>query len=165
MCVLEKVSSNPHVHFQGYHEHSDSNMKKLMADLSAKHYSREMYPEGRPLKRARKEVDEMGFQYISKEKDNHLFVQGFTDAELEELHRLSDEYVQEKKSGLREHLFERKYSGTAEEVHKKMRHDAFKYYVELDKQFPPRIQKDVLGIMYRHPQATPTWEAYVEEKH
>lgn len=94
----EKVSTNHHVHFQGYTSMAPRTFGDRMTQLAATHYVKEKQPGSRPVKRVKRAVTDTGFQYLMKEGHKPLYQRGFTDEELEKLAAASQEHVKKLKS-------------------------------------------------------------------
>jgi len=113
-CIVqyEKLSDNPHVHFQGYTSLGPDAIKKRVTALSAKHPTRKV-ANSRPVKMVRTGlVNEIGFQYLMKEGHQPLHSIGFTPEELEELKAKSDLHVEELKMSLFNYLVALKFDAT-----------------------------------------------------
>lgn len=181
MVQLEKIGANDHAHFQGYTTLSERMMKDRISEMSKGHYVNKSYQKEleaweaagsvdklkpkcpRPIRMVRKEVDEVGFQYLMKEGHLPVFYQGFTVEELNAMAVSSDEHVKSLKNGLKEHVHKRKYSVDPVAARKRMRLDALEYYVEEKKRPRGVFQKDVLWCMYTHPDACDDWKEFVAE--
>lgn len=94
----EKVSTNHHVHFQGYTSLAPRTFGERMTELAATHYLKQKCPGSRPVKRARNGINIVGFQYLMKEGQRPLYQRGFTDEMLKELAAASQEHVKKLKS-------------------------------------------------------------------
>lgn len=164
LVVAEKISTNAHVHFQGITDLSHRQFEKAITELAATHWEKVLKPSGRPVKRARRDIDEKGFQYLCKEDRPPLYSQGFTEEELQALRDASDAHVDELKHGLGDHLATFDYPADPQQALTKMRLDALEYYDGQDKRPGPRFQKDVLWIMYKHKQSSPAWKLFVSER-
>lgn len=178
LVVAEKLSSNAHVHFQGYTSLSTQGVKDTIASISACHFvvkdweeSQKKRKEGdanpgrpRPVKAVKRTVDEKGFQYLCKEDRPPLYSQGFSQEEIVSLRKASDEHVDDLKNGLKEHLFKIEYPATPERALKRMRIDALEYYEKDAKRPRPMFQKDVLWAMWNHPQRDDAWKEFVAER-
>jgi len=164
LVVAEKLSVNAHVHFQGYTDLSEREFQKAMTTLAATHFERKVKANGRPVKRSRRAVDEIGFQYLCKEDRPPLYQQGFTEEELEALRHASQAHVEELKNGLGDYLQDQRYPEDPARALTQMRLDALKYYDDGGRRPGPRFQKDVLWIMYKHPQSNETWKLFVSER-
>lgn len=181
LIVAEKLSTNAHVHFQGYTNKTDRQIEDSITALARGHFEVKHYNEElkrwndnekkgkkpvrpRPVKMVRKEVDEKGFQYLCKEDRPPLFFRGFTPEQLSDLKKASDEHVEHLKSGLKDHLHSIKYDSQPERAFKRMRLDALEYYEKEEKRPRPAFQKDVLWTMWSHPQRDDAWKEFVSEK-
>lgn len=100
----EKVSTNHHVHFQGYTSLAPRTFGERMTELAATHYLKQKQPGSRPVKRARKGIDIVGFQYLMKEGQKPLYQRGFTDEMLKELAESSKEHVRDLKFNIRDFI-------------------------------------------------------------
>lgn len=164
LVVAEKLATNAHVHFQGFTDLGPREFEKAITDLAATHYSKKVNSASRPVKRAKRTVDEIGFQYLCKEERPPLYSQGFTEDELQALRDASDQHVDELKHALSDYLADRVYDSDPLRAFDDMRMDALQYYIDTDRRIPPRFQKDVLGIMCRHRQATKEWKFFVASR-
>lgn len=164
LVVAEKLATNAHVHFQGYTDLGPREFEKAITDLAATHYSKKVNSACRPVKRAKRSVDEIGFQYLCKEERPPLYSQGFTELELQALRDASDQHVDELKHGLGDYLADRMYDSEPVRAFNRMRLDALQYYSENDRRPSPRFQKDVLWVMYKHRQSTEEWKIFVSER-
>lgn len=179
-CIVqaEKLSTNAHVHFQGYTDMSDRRYEEEITKLSTSHFEFKVYQERvaawkegdekpkrpRPVKRVKRTVDEKGFQYLCKEGTEPLYYCGFSPEELRQMKTASDEHVDEMKSGLKERLHKRTYpQNPPSEARKRMRLDALADYAANDKRPRPTFQKDILWIMYTHPQSDDAWKEFVAD--
>jgi len=158
--MQEKMGSNPHVHFQGYTTLGKREYDEMISQLSATHYTKKDHPTGRPVKRAKRTVDETGFQYLSKEGHAPLYSQGFTEAELAELKAKSDEHCEELKTGFYDYVHKFEYSGSPEQVFDELRLKGVDYYLESDRRPGPRFQKDCLWAMIKHPNCCDAWKKF-----
>lgn len=178
LIVAEKLDCNAHVHMQGFTSLTDNSLEETITKLSSEHFQVRAWEaeklrlkEGdkvrgrpRPIKRSRKEVDELGFQYLCKEDHPPLFMQGFTQDEIMSLRGKSAEHVDKLKNGLKEYLHAIEYPTTPERALKRMRLDALEYYEKEDKRPRPAFQKDVLWSMWNHPQRNDSWKEFVSER-
>lgn len=113
LVMAEKLNAaTGHVHLQGMCKVSERKLKRIREDLHNEHglvkeYKRkkmlrpEQFKNKRPpvvSKRAKKEPDDMGFQYICKEKNVPIYQQGFTDLDLDTLYEESCNHVAKLKS-------------------------------------------------------------------
>lgn len=164
LVVAEKLATNAHVHFQGYTELSERQVERHINALGKTHFQKLVDPNARPLKRARRDVDETGFQYLCKEDRPPLYSQGISEEEFASLRGASTALVTKLKTGMRDYLHARPYSGPAATVHSAMRMDAIDWYIENDMRPSPRFQKDILWTMVIHPSTTLEWKAYCAER-
>lgn len=183
-CIvqLEKLGANAHVHFQGMTSLTERMMEDHLNALSNDHYAvvefKKAYEKWlevednplkkpsrpRPVKMARRSVDDKGFQYLMKEGTMPMYQQHFTVEELNKLAQKSDEHVEELKNGMKEYLHGRHYDPEPGRAFKRMRLDALEYYEETDKRPRPTFQKDVLWAMYQHPARDVAWKEFVAER-
>lgn len=163
LCVAEKISTNAHVHFQGYTDLGEKKWEQEITSIAATHWSKKIKPNCRPLRQHKRGPDEVGFQYMCKEGIDPLYSQGFEEGELASLKAKSDDYVEELKCGLKDHLHGKTYPSDPAAARKRMRMDALEYYHEGAKRPRPTFQKDVLWEMYRHPQSTQEWKEFCAE--
>lgn len=167
LVVAEKLCTNAHVHFQGYCPHPEGTIEEFISDLANDHFSRkapkiknkdtgkEVTP--RPVKRARREVDEKGFQYMCKEDRPPLYQQGFTPEEVTELRAKADAVMLQYKKGLQEvvHGLELDLDPNANLLHMHVRIvcECLDWYKSIGKFPPPGFQKKVVFLIYTHPKA------------
>ena len=163
LCVAEKISTNAHVHFQGYTDLPPRKWEEIITAIAATHWSKKIKPNSRPLRQHKRAVDEVGFQYMCKEGGDPLYCQGFLEGEIASLKAKSDDMVDELKSGMKDHLHAKTYDSVPTAARKRMRMDALEYYAEGAKRPRPTFQKDVLWVMYTHPQSTQEWKEFVAE--
>lgn len=111
LVMAEKLNAaTGHVHLQGMCKLSERSLKRVREDLHNEHGLVKEFKRKKHLrpdqfkrppivsKRAKKEPDEVGFQYICKEKNAPLYSQGFTDVELDTLYEESCGHVKKLKS-------------------------------------------------------------------
>lgn len=146
LVVLHKgKNENPHWHFQGDTTWASSRLDEYLAELAANHTKKIAKPNSRPIKRAKKGIDEVGFQYMMKETPPTVVSTTFTEAELEELHAASEEHVDEMKNKLYHYLEERlDMSKTPAQVHAQARLLSGVYYLDENKMPPSNLQKLIL---------------------
>lgn len=182
LVQIEKLDSNTHVHFQGMTSLTDRMLEDRINALSNDHYAVKEYKKAfeewaaiegnklkkptrpRPVKMARRDVDDKGFQYLMKEGHMPLYQQHFTVEELNKLAEKSAEHVDELKNGMKEYLHGRHYDAEPARAFKRMRLDALEYYEETDKRPRPAFQKDVLWAMYQHPARDDAWKEFVADR-
>lgn len=107
LVMLEDLSGNTHVHFQGYTDLAERTIQNKITELGSTHYEKQMDPKKRPVKHAKRAIDEKGFQYIMKEtRDDRkiLAMKGFTPEELDELHENSKAHVEKMKMSVYEYV-------------------------------------------------------------
>jgi hypothetical protein len=90
LCVAEKLDENAHVHIQGESELSENAMKEVRSKWVAKHWFVKDHPNAHPWKVCHHEIDEKGYQYMSKEGRPPLYSNGFTEEHLTQLKAQSD---------------------------------------------------------------------------
>lgn len=182
LVQLEKLGSNSHVHFQGLTSLSERAIEDHINALSNEHFSVITFKkefekwseiEGNPLKKpsrprpvkmARRSVDDKGFQYLMKEGTMPMHSQHFTVDELNKLAQQSEEHVEELKNGMKEYIHARHYDQEPNKAFKRMRLDALEYYEETEKRPRPTFQKDVLWVMYQHGSSNVEWKEFVAER-
>lgn len=156
LVVLHKGKhENPHYHFQGETDLAKQDLQKVYQDIAAGHSKKISNPKSRPLKSAKKGIDEKGYQYMMKEGvDSVRHSRGFSDEELEQLAIDSKEYVESLKAGLYEYLQDFEWKPKSKdareqpgEIHDMLRGKALDYYLEEDKMPPPNFQKLILYYM------------------
>lgn len=104
LVMLEKISTNAHVHFQGETDYAERTFANMRQELSATHFIRKLKPSARPVKGVNRPVTETGFQYICKELNEPLAVKGFTQLQLEDMWEKSEAHVQDKKEKIRDYV-------------------------------------------------------------
>lgn len=104
LVMLEKISTNAHVHFQGETDYAERTFANMRQELSATHFIRKLKPSARPVKGVNRPVTEQGFQYICKELNEPLACKGFTQLQLEEMWQDSEAHVQDKKEKIRDYV-------------------------------------------------------------
>lgn len=149
LAVMEKATTNPHVHIQGITDMSETYYNEKFRLLTQSHWQRQTPEKHNPVKHSKKEINEKGFQYMCKEgPPNVLFQQGFLPGEIEELHTLSDAHVDQLKHGLKRKLHEIDVADLEpSKVHAMYRQKGIEYYLHEDKMPPPNFQKHVLWAM------------------
>jgi len=164
LVVAEKMVTNAHVHFQGYSAHSTALVDKFITEFAATHYSRKEYPNGRPVKRARRSVDEVGFQYLCKESHPPLFVQGFTEEELDELRQKSLDYVKQFGEGFQQVVNDISANGKSVcQMYAEAKMCCGDYCLEVDK-WPRNFQRAVLLGLLKHPNCSREWKIYIYDR-
>jgi len=170
LCVAEKLDENAHVHIQGQSVLSDNAFKEVRTKWKDTHYTLKPTPANpnpkcHPWKECKHEIDEKGYQYMSKEGRDPLYSNGFSDDQLAALKAASDAHVDELKNGLRNYLHTITYLGDAHKVYNHMREDGINWYMEQDKwPQPNRFKNDLLRAMITHPGVKPYWKDFVYEK-
>jgi len=156
LVVAEKLMTNAHVHFQGYSSMTDAQYEATIRDLAKDHYSKKEYPASRPVKRAKREVDETGFQYLCKEEREPLYQQGFTKEELQALRDASDARKSGLKTGLREVIHAHKFKADIEPraLYKECQLLAIRWYQENDMMPPPSFKRLLVWSLINHPKIT-----------
>lgn len=163
LVVLHKgKNENPHWHFQGETHMDGKELDKFLATIAETHTKRIAAPKSRPVKRAKKDIDEVGYQYMMKENPPDVVSScGFTPEELEELHDKSDECVDQIKNQLYYYLIEKldwtepkriassPHDDYQRTMHSRARELAMEYYIGVDKMPPPNLQKLILWHLVR----------------
>jgi len=162
LVVAEKIASNAHVHFQGYSDMTEAQYEAGIRALAATHFSKQEYPAARPVKRAKREVDETGFQYLCKEEREPLYQQGFTKEELQALRDASDAHTSGLKTGLREVIHAHKFKSDIEPraLYKECQMLAFRWYQEQDMMPPPSFKRNLVWNICNHPKISPAHVAH-----
>lgn len=162
LVMLEKVSTNAHVHFQGETDYAERTFANMRQDLSATHFIRKLKPSARPVKGVNRPVTEQGFQYICKENNPPLAVKGFTQLQLDEMWELSNAHVKDKKMRMKDYVKDMElkpqdFNGD-DEAHSRL---FYKTLMEVDQQLkamdkePSRYTKrDVANGLRAHPHCT-----------
>jgi len=178
LIVAEKLCTNAHVHIQGYFDGSERRMEQIKAEWADKHYSKQGPPlknpetgkdiNPRPIRCARREVTELGFQYMCKEDRPPLFSRGFTEHELDVLRGKAEEVKEQYKHGIEDvvHAMELDLGVDANllHMHTKIIHECAKWYQSLKKRPNPGFQKHVVWSIYTHPKANQRIRDYFAHK-
>lgn len=107
LVMLEKLATNAHVHFQGETSVAERTFQNKRGELSKQHFIRKLNPNSRPVRGHNGKADEVGFQYICKEKPERgcvLYMKGFTMEDLEEMHKKSEEYREKMMTSVYEYV-------------------------------------------------------------
>lgn len=108
LVMLEKLSTNAHVHFQGETDYAERTFANMRQELAKDHFIKKLKPTSKPVKGKKDPATEKGFQYIMKESaptpERILAVKGFTQLQLEDLWEKSEEHVQEQKTKIRDYV-------------------------------------------------------------
>lgn len=165
LCVLHKgKGNNPHWHFQGEWDRKFEILDRFLDDIRSSHSKRITQPSCRPVKRTKKDITEVGYQYMLKEsKDsndaNIIWKKGITNEEIEDWIILSKSHVADLKNQLPDYL--KKNFGVfqtnaawilpsfsdgqwAKRVHEHMQELALDYYQSEGKMFPPGLRKLII---------------------
>lgn len=180
LVVLHKGKhENPHWHFQGETDLEPKDLDAYLKTLMATHSKRDVSEKSRPIKRAKKSIDDTGYQYMMKEATPSVVAsRGFTPEELDELHEASAEHVQALKDTLLNYFEDNlDFKLDADEratgpkiIHNRARSAAFKYYMTEKKMFPPNLQKLISYNVSRmvfdgtDERFKKTWERYIRDK-
>lgn len=158
IVAAEHLKSNAHVHFHGESPHNEKDWAKVFKSFKDDHPIKRIPGASklRPTKEMKKPADEMGYQYLAKEKHT-LYTQGFTEEELVELRAASDEHVKHLKNGMKDHIHGLKYAGTPAEVFLNILDDCGSFIVKEKVTTRPQLITDVYNIMTTHPDATEAW--------
>jgi len=165
-------NENPHWHCQGETPLDGKELDSYLKDVCTNHSKYIKNPKARPCKRAKKDIDESGYQYIMKEGVDSVVHRSddFTDDVLLELFEQSNEHVDKLKNQLRDYLIEKeqKFPSPEEEaetkVHTRWRIRAAKFYVKNKKMPPPNFQKLLVWIMLNHFKADSEMFEYLSGK-
>lgn len=155
LAMLEKKGGD-HLHIQGIPAVGNGVLGDLKEGLTMNHYRKKAGDACHPVKKRKREADDMGFQYMAKELPSSVVVykQGFTDEDLQELYEKSEKYREELQSQLGEYLRDRCGSGadyrTPRDLHKRLCVLAIEYYMDLDKMPPPNLKALVRYNMAKH---------------
>lgn len=176
-CIVSPLESGKnggrdHVHFIGYTDLSVKEQEYELGEIKAEHPAHDdKDKDGKPnfteaqlrqiVRTSLKRVNEEGFQYVMKTNKKPRYSQGFEEEELEELKAASDEHVEKLKSGAKELVHGKKYSGTAKEIFAKMKMDVLDYNIEHNIPFRPQFTRGCLWIMVNHPDCTTEWKHFV----
>lgn len=150
LLMLEKKGGD-HLHIQGETELSVKDFNDFQTDLLTNvHYRKKEDAKTHPVKKRKREADEIGFQYMCKELLSSVVIykQGFSDEDLQELHASSNAHREELKSQLGEYITGsvNRTDGEAPQVlHKRIARAAVKYYLAEDKMQPPNLR-----LLVRH---------------
>lgn len=109
LVVLHKgKNENPHWHFQGELDCLPAKYEETLKNMAEGHSKKIANPKSRPVKRAKKSVDDLGFQYMMKEPEPHVVCsEGFSQEELDNLHWMSESYVDQCKNQLYYYMAEK----------------------------------------------------------
>lgn len=175
-CIVSPLepgkSGRDHVHFIGYTDLSVKDEEEELGEIKAEHPAHDDKDEdGNPnftvaqlrqiVRSSGKRVCEAGFQYVMKTNKKPRYSQGFEEEELEELKAASDEHVDKLKSGAKELVHGKKYTGSPQEIFDKMQMDILEYNIENNIPFRPQFKRACLWIMVNHPDCTTEWKRFV----
>jgi len=168
LVVGEKFNKNKHVHLQGYTWDAARTFANRLNELAKSHCSRDptsLYyrgPKTRPTSQGRNTVDDIGFQYMSKEPlsaHNPIYSNGFTPEELAELHATSTAVVEKKKHEMIEFLHEKLVKTDFHQGWDHLELRAFHYVHDelrrIGKPISFHTRKDVYRAIQSHPECTP----------
>lgn len=155
LAMLEDTSTHPHCHVQGELNVTESEAEVLKKEWTQKHYLKKTGKNCHPIKKRKREADDSGFQYMSKDLPNSvvLYKQGLTNEDLNQLYEQSKVYVEEQKSQLGEYLSGRILRESGEnpaQLHKRLRVATIEYYMAEDKMCPPNWKNLVLHFLTKH---------------
>lgn len=152
LLMLEKKGGD-HLHIQGMTDLSVKDFTHLQTELlTSVHYRKKEDAKTHPVKKRKREADEIGFQYMCKELESSvvIFKQGFTDEDLEDLHAASNAHREELKSQLGEYItgsVNRGDGETPQVLHKRIARAAVRYYLAEDKMQPPNLRGLVRHVL------------------
>lgn len=166
LAVMEKATTNPHIHIQGLTDMSESYYNEQFRLMTQSHWMRHNGEKHNPVKHSHKDINEKGFQYMCKEGPPCvIYQQLFQPGEIEELHTLSEQHVDQIKHGLKRKLHEIDIEGMdPSAVHAEYREKGLDYYLHEDKMPPPNFQKHVLWAMATKNPQSPRRKRYVSER-
>jgi len=145
LAMLEKKGGD-HLHIQGFSTLDEVAFNLLQSTmLTNLHYRKSQDKNSHPVKKRKREADNVGFQYMCKELDSSVVVykQGLTDSDLKEFHAASDAHREELKSQLGEYVVGSVNIGDApspQKLHKRVCRAAVKYYLAEEKMHPPNLK-------------------------
>lgn len=133
--VKSKKRDHVHVFIEKPNERYKKRLKSLQDEL------REPHQRQGPVKQSTKEIDEEFVNYMVKEegwRDHIVANRGFSQRELEEAHKKSEEYVQEKKEGLKAFIVENM------SCHKQSPNEMYNSFVALTLEYYTREEKYIV---------------------
>jgi len=168
LIVAEKLCTNAHVHIQGYCDWSERKQDQIKKEWADKHYTKQgpalknaetgKDVNPRPIRCARREVNETGFQYMCKEDRPPLVARGFTQEELDELSGKAKEVKELYKHGLEEIVHAQELNDLTgiymDQMHTRIVLACVDWYKSLGKYPPPGFYKKVVFLIITHPKAT-----------
>lgn len=148
---MEKATTNPHIHIQGLTDMSESYYNEQFRLMTQSHWMRHNGEKHNPVKHSHKDINEKGFQYMCKEGPPCvIYQQLFQPGEIDELHTLSEQHVEQIKHGLKRKLHEiDTISMEPAEIHRVYKKAAARYYLSEDKMPPPNVQKHIYWAMMK----------------
>lgn len=158
LVMLEKLSTNAHVHFQGETSLAERTFQNKRGELSKQHFIKKLNPGSRPVRAHHGKTDEIGFQYICKEdpvKNPPLYMKGFTMEDIHEMHRKSEEYREKMQMSVYEYVRDDPEIKRQDYMNpKKLFNDTFlqiyKNLREEDKKVTRHTQKDIARGLCDH---------------
>lgn len=104
LAILEDVTKNPHVHFQGTTLLADRTVKNKISSLVKHHFKRKFSPGCRPSSMSCRPVDMTGFQYMCKRVLPQLIlaVNKFTMEDIEKMKEASTLHVKRMKDSIQD---------------------------------------------------------------
>lgn len=171
LVVLEQKKKNtvcPHVHVQGETVLAPSTFSDTLTRLvTTGHYKRKLagHENARVCKRVRREVDGLGFQYISKQSDSSvLYSRGFSDSDLETLKQASEDYVEQLKHSAEDYVWGHiKMEMPYDSVVSKARYAYLLWLEQEGKPISPSFRSRVLTVLLRWPEATPEFKFWLAQ--
>jgi len=107
LAVREHPTTNAHVHFQGYSRIGDDSLKKKITRLAKTHHLKKENKHQRPVCMAKREVTDVGFQYMCKDLTRPpLAVNMFTPDDLAEMKAKSTMRIKDIKYKLQDYIAE-----------------------------------------------------------
>ena len=157
LCVLHVrgKAEAPHWHFQGTLKVEDKMFNAYLKRLSEGHSKKAAFPNSRPIKQSKKDINYNGFQYMLKEGlDSVKWQANFSEETLTELAEASEAHVQEMKDGLFHILeteFENGWEATADpsSIYIRASRVTREHYLSIEKMPPPNVHKLVAWHMVR----------------
>lgn len=156
LFILEKKPAW-HVHVHGYPREGCPDITKYLKELAAQHSKRAIDTRCLPIKRKHEGVDEKGFQYVCKFLGTDMDVilnNGFSQEDLEELKKKSDEAREALKVSMSDYIKEHYIPAPGapfDEVHDAyLSHGLWFYKKEKETLPPPNFKRLVLWALCNH---------------
>jgi len=164
ILVVREKKNGFHCHLQGVVTDA-AKFEKAMRNLIDTHEEKIKNKDKRPVKRRKLAADEVGFQYMVKEKPTTavIYKANITDEELDELYERSQEHVAELKAGLTDYIRDNATGDTPGQLLMSASVCAIRHYKETSTMCPPNLAALVRHAVMQH-FYSPGMEAYLAEK-